>query len=192
MNTPSLIPSTLCAAALLAASAAHAGNHHSSNAAACSASVTNVSWTDCAGSFEGNDKNQEDRVLSIIESEFGLAGASFLGASDDARSGPFRRDPDGASGTLRFDSAIDGAFVLSLKAGNAFSLYFFDGEGDAISSIDYTTLGVATNWRGDGLGLSHASLYAAVPAIPEPETYALMLAGLAAVGFMSRRRKPQA
>jgi hypothetical protein len=31
-----------------------------------------------------------------------------------------------------------------------------------------------------------------VPAIPEPETYALMLAGLAAVGFMSRRRKPQA
>ena len=30
---------------------------------------------------------------------------------------------------------------------------------------------------------------AAVPAIPEPETYALMLAGLAAVGFMVKRRK---
>jgi hypothetical protein len=131
-------------------------------------------------------------VLSIIESEFGLAGASFLGASDDARSGPFRRNPDGAFGTLRFDSAIDGAFVLSLKAGNAFSLYYFDGEGDAISSIDYSTLGVSTNWRGIGHDLSHASLYAAVPAIPEPETYALMLAGLAAVGFMSHRRKPQA
>jgi hypothetical protein len=28
-----------------------------------------------------------------------------------------------------------------------------------------------------------------VTAIPEPETYALMMAGLAAVGFIGRRRK---
>lgn len=30
-----------------------------------------------------------------------------------------------------------------------------------------------------------------VAAIPEPETYALMLAGLGLVGFMARRRKAQ-
>lgn len=31
-----------------------------------------------------------------------------------------------------------------------------------------------------------------VTAVPEPETYAMMLAGLGVMGFMARRRKPQA
>ena len=30
-----------------------------------------------------------------------------------------------------------------------------------------------------------------VAAIPEPETYALMIAGLAAIGFIARRRRMQ-
>jgi len=33
---------------------------------------------------------------------------------------------------------------------------------------------------------------AAVAAVPEPETYAMMLAGLGLLGYMARRRKQQA
>jgi hypothetical protein len=188
-----MIKTTLGAAVLLAAGASQAAL--TPTGLSCGDTVTNPSFTDCAGAFEGNDKgSQQADVLATILAEFGLAGASYVGASDDASSGPFSNSPDGVSGTLDFDFAIDSPFVLSLKAGNAFSLFYFDGAGAAISSIDFTTLGVSVNANEFGNGLSHASVYAAemVPGIPEPETYALMLAGLAAVGFMSRRRRQQA
>jgi hypothetical protein len=47
------------------------------------------------------------------------------------------------------------------------------------------------NVGGDNLGaiLDDVAVRGAVAAIPEPETYALMLAGLGAVGFIARRRK---
>jgi hypothetical protein len=180
------------AAAVLALSGASANAALVSTSPSCVISILNPDYTACGGSFAGNDKNQQDDVNAYILGTFGLT-TTYQGASDEAGSGPFTSSPGSATGTLTFDTAIDGPFVLSLKAGDQFSLFYYDGSGPAISSIDYSTLGVNQNAQDAGLGLSHASLYSGdvVPGIPEPQTYALMLAGLGFVGFMARRRRPQ-
>jgi len=191
MNKPSLLKSVLCAALLWIATLAQAAL--TPIAPACTATISNPTWSDCAGAFSGNDKNQQADVLETILAEFGLSGLTFQGASDDVGNGPFSSNPGGTTGTLNFDFGIDSPFVLSLKAGNAFSLFYFDGAGAPISSVDFTTLGVSVNTNEIGNGLSHASVYATqlVPGIPEPQTLALMLAGLAAFGFLSARRRPR-
>ena len=74
-----------------------------------------------------------------------------------------------------------GASITS--AGN--TVFGSEGNGTiqftgSVTSISWTNP-VAENWYGFTVGTS-------VQAIPEPKTYALMLAGLAAVGFVARRR----
>jgi len=53
-------------------------------------------------------------------------------------------------------------------------------------SVQVKLLNLSTDYSGNDFALDAISLTAAVP---EPETYALMLAGLAAVGFVARRRQ---
>ena len=57
-----------------------------------------------------------------------------------------------------------------------------------------TATGLATNpvnFGGSGLGISYGQSFfsEAVPTIPEPETYAMLLAGLGLVGFMAGRKR---
>jgi hypothetical protein len=56
-----------------------------------------------------------------------------------------------------------------------------------LSGVDYSTVRLTFS-NDTAMGFDNFSV-TAVPAIPEPETYALMLAGLGVVGFMARRRK---
>ncbi len=145
----------------------------------------NPSYVSCTGSFAGNTSGGTITFDGVDYDFIGKTG------NDGSGSGPFGAfGADYKSGVLTFDTPWTGTFVLGLKAGNDYSLYKFSSVA-GVSQIFFDTLGVAVNRKGIGLGLSHVSLYGGepVPSVPEPETYALMLAGLGVVGLQLRRRR---
>jgi hypothetical protein len=94
--------------------------------------------------------------------------------------------------TLTFAQALgDGtsSAVIALKFGgageNQVGYFLFNNADFDIGEV--LTFSWSPAFQGDGL--SHASAFGSVPVIPEPSTYALMLAGLGAVAFMARRRR---
>ena len=75
---------------------------------------------------------------------------------------------------MLFADDATGAFVATLV------LHSFGSNASGfVGALDDTTLVL----RGDVIG---------VAAVPEPETYALMLTGLGVVGFLSRSRRSRA
>ena len=153
----------------------------------------------CSGALGGNigDNNNLAAELSLLSSTFG-GTYTFIGQTGDAGFGPFANNPAGSiSGTLNFDNPMTGLFVVGLKASNTFSFYLYNGGVSGINSVNFNTIGSGTNEQGIAQGLSHATLYTATggstvstnAVVPEPSTYALMTAGLAALGFFSRKRR---
>lgn len=147
---------------------------------AASAAVVNKTWTGSvvSGPFSGQ-----------------IATGSFSYDSDYVfLSGPTDIGPlDGVSlefnflGQL-FTEASDDSWpltpTLSFQDGAPVSLDFLVSSGiNNPQVVKFSTYALTMN--GDG---SYSSVIN-VTAVPEPETYALMLAGLALVGFAGKRRK---
>ena len=86
-----------------------------------------------------------------------------------------------------------GTNAIKLTSSTDFASYTGARSGEA-SFVAYAPMvNSAANWAidvgGNGTTVLPSTTNFAVTAVPEPETYALMLAGLAAVGLMARRRQ---
>jgi len=94
----------------------------------------------------------------------------------------------GPTNTLVMDGTLFAGSGLGYDLSMLIPVSQFAGV-DMDSRIIFGTGFGAFSGADTGDGFEEWAYLRAVPAIPEPSTYALMLAGLGAVGFMSKRRR---
>jgi hypothetical protein len=94
--------------------------------------------------------------------------------------------------TLTSDKNAEFDLVFAIHASNNSGAFLFD---DQVTLANQSNGGTwVINWVNGGSqvpGFSNATLFARdiTTAVPEPETYALFLAGLGAMGFVAKRRR---
>jgi len=193
----------ILAAALLSVTGTQASATPSVASVICqNFSSTATPYDDCVGLTTGNTN------LASANAAFG-DDANYIGEYKDNNTGA-------GSDNNVFDLVNNGNDTVTLKFlqnvgdGNSTALIALKFGGQGVNQLGYfrfnnadfdigETLTFSWNPSFLGDGISHASLYSTtlVPGelvpngnVPEPATCALMLAGLAAVGVASRRRRP--
>lgn len=144
--------------------------------------LSGVTVTKCAGFLGGNliDNSPNDlaAVRTILNNTFGasLANETWL------------EKLDGLNGeqTIDFTTPLSGNTIVALHFGNGRG---GPGNGTAFYQFDAGTS--LDSFRTVFRASSNAAIYQTSSAVPEPATFALLLAGLGLIGGLSGRRKQQ-
>lgn len=115
---------------------------------------------------------------------------AYAGTSWKTNKGDTDRNSSGStSGTLRYDTSPVGSGQIGISATDAQNGLFLAGTTIATGEF-YAVASVSAYKTGTKIDLTYdtVSFAVAVTAVPEPESYAMLLAGLGLMGFVARRR----
>lgn len=152
-----------------------------------------ANWQDPAGQWALLAKSDADVGGGV--SYGSLSGIDFTLSASAGIVGTWTLEAFDSNGPAYANLPATMDFVGLLKASNGFAAYYFDDVAVSAGNAGTWTIAFVNN-GGQTPDLSHLSLYTRVDggggipaAIPEAQTYAMMLAGLGLVGFMARRAR---
>jgi hypothetical protein len=141
-----------------------------------------------------------DTANSVTGSAFGMAddvGNTIPGSWLTSLTFDAALDTGTASGTWSFDdtatgNSLSGTFTALIASNSTGTITYTVTDGDGLFA-GATGTGTSTATLSDAFDgfadFSEAGTFTVTTPVPEPSTTALMLAGLAAVGYSARRRK---
>jgi hypothetical protein len=140
-----------------------------------------------ANSSNWGVSTSEDTIYAYLGSS-ATAATTFLSAITTGTFG------SASAGSLTGTGLANGAGAITLSAGSDYAEYKGARSGLAKFSDYKSLVSNVANWNDAGTNavaanfVPNTTAFTVAAAVPEPTTYAMLLAGLAAVGFVARRR----
>ena len=142
----------------------------------------------CKGFFGGQYLSGNAADIAVAQEALLDLGFTWDGDLAALTAGGYNLSGLGGQTVIDFPGLLSGITYIGVHVGTgnngaypgvqSTAFYRFD----AGAGLDTLTLNLSAS--------SDVILYNSAPAVPEPETYALMLGGLGLVGFIARRRRP--
>ncbi|MCV2367830.1 PEP-CTERM sorting domain-containing protein [Roseateles oligotrophus] len=157
---------------------------------ACSFSdLTGVTVTACAGFVQGNllQGGTGAAVSTEIAQQLGLLGLSNASSMSYIE----KISSNGGNFPVNFGTLLIGDTVIGLHMGGGSDKFSSNVAGGATAfyRFDAGTQGVNIFTLNSYMSASSGvAVFQTASPVPEPETYAMLLAGLAAVAFVAKRR----